>query len=331
MARLGLGYEELKRINPRIILASISGYGQVGPYREYLAYGPALVPLTGLASVTGFIGGKPELFGPSIPDPTAGMTAAWAVVSALEQREQDRRWRSPRYLALGGDRRAGAGGLDAVRIRWHPAGPHGQSRPVDGTARLFRLSRRGRMGVHRVRGRCRLAEARGADRSRAWRRRPLSIPRGAKAERGRAGTDRLRMDRRQGPMGNHLAAPDAGRGLISELHHTRTSCATRISMRAASSSGSSTRRSVAAPTWASRGGMTGAPTASAFQRPAWGRIRTRCCRRSSVTDAARIKELARRRCAQVALMFRRTERPASAELCGLGSVEERHAQHWSPQ
>ena len=88
MARLGLGYEELKRINPRIILASISGYGQVGPYREYLAYGPALVPLTGLASVTGFIGGKPELFGPSIPDPTAGMTAAWAIVSALEQREQ---------------------------------------------------------------------------------------------------------------------------------------------------------------------------------------------------------------------------------------------------
>ena len=88
MARLGLGYEELKRINPRIILASISGYGQVGPYREYLAYGPALVPLTGLASVTGFIGGKPELFGPSIPDPTAGMTTAWAVVSALEQRER---------------------------------------------------------------------------------------------------------------------------------------------------------------------------------------------------------------------------------------------------
>ncbi len=88
MARLGLGYEKLKRINPRIILASISGYGQVGPYREYLAYGPALVPLTGLASVTGFIGGKPDLFGPSIPDPTAGMTAAWAVVSALDQRER---------------------------------------------------------------------------------------------------------------------------------------------------------------------------------------------------------------------------------------------------
>ncbi len=88
MDRLGLGYEELKRINPRIILASISGYGQVGPYREYLAYGPALVPLTGMSTVTGFIGGKPELFGPSIPDPTAGMTAAWAVVSALEHREQ---------------------------------------------------------------------------------------------------------------------------------------------------------------------------------------------------------------------------------------------------
>lgn len=88
MERLGLGYDELKQINPHIILASISGYGQSGPYREYMGYGPATPPLTGLSAVTGFVGGGPEEFGLSMPDPTAGITAAWAVVSALERREQ---------------------------------------------------------------------------------------------------------------------------------------------------------------------------------------------------------------------------------------------------
>jgi crotonobetainyl-CoA:carnitine CoA-transferase CaiB-like acyl-CoA transferase len=88
MERLGLGYEELKRINPRIILASISGYGQSGPYREYMGYGPATPALTGLSAVSGFVGEGPEEFGLSMPDPTAGITAAWAVVSALERRER---------------------------------------------------------------------------------------------------------------------------------------------------------------------------------------------------------------------------------------------------
>lgn len=88
MARLGLGYPDLKRVNPRIVVASISGYGQTGPYREYMSYGPAIPPLSGISSVTGFLDGGPELFGPAMPDPTAGITAALAVVSALERRDQ---------------------------------------------------------------------------------------------------------------------------------------------------------------------------------------------------------------------------------------------------
>lgn len=88
MERMGLGYEVLKAVNPQIILASVSGYGQVGPYREYMGYGPAMPPLTGLAASTGFVGGGPEEFGISMPDPTAGITAALAVASALERREQ---------------------------------------------------------------------------------------------------------------------------------------------------------------------------------------------------------------------------------------------------
>ena len=86
MERLGLGYDALKTINPAVILASISGYGQTGPYREYMGYGPAIPPLTGLAAVTGYVDGDVEETGISMPDPTAGITAAYAVVSALVKR-----------------------------------------------------------------------------------------------------------------------------------------------------------------------------------------------------------------------------------------------------
>jgi|TARA_Y100000031_G_scaffold157075_1_gene215711 crotonobetainyl-CoA:carnitine CoA-transferase CaiB-like acyl-CoA transferase len=88
MARLGLGYDVLKEINPSLIMASISGYGQSGPYREYMGYGPSTGPLSGLSSATGYAGGGPEETGVAMPDPTAGITAAWSVVSALARREE---------------------------------------------------------------------------------------------------------------------------------------------------------------------------------------------------------------------------------------------------
>ena len=87
MERLGLGYDVLRDINPRIILASISGYGQSGPCRNYMGYGPATSPLTGISSVTGYGHGGPEEVGVSMPDPNAGITAAYAVVAALARRE----------------------------------------------------------------------------------------------------------------------------------------------------------------------------------------------------------------------------------------------------
>ena len=88
MGRLGLGYDTLREINPGIILASVTGYGQTGPYRHYMGYGPAMPPLTGLAMATGYVGGGPEEFGLSMPDPTAGITAAMSVVSALLKRDE---------------------------------------------------------------------------------------------------------------------------------------------------------------------------------------------------------------------------------------------------
>jgi len=88
MERLGLGYEVLAERNPRIVLVSISGYGATGPYRDYMGYGPAMPPLTGLSAATGFVGGRPSEVGVSMPDPTAGITAAFEVCAALEKRER---------------------------------------------------------------------------------------------------------------------------------------------------------------------------------------------------------------------------------------------------
>jgi len=88
LERLGLGYEALCEEKPDIILASISGCGQTGPYKDYMGYGPAIPPLTGLSAVTGYIGGGPEELGISMPDPTAGITAALGVVQALEKRDR---------------------------------------------------------------------------------------------------------------------------------------------------------------------------------------------------------------------------------------------------
>ncbi|MYD99530.1 MAG: CoA transferase [Gammaproteobacteria bacterium] len=87
LERLGLGYDELREVNPRIILASVSGYGQSGPFRDYMGYGPATSPLTGISAVTGYVDGGPEEVGVSMPDPNAGITAALAIVSALERLE----------------------------------------------------------------------------------------------------------------------------------------------------------------------------------------------------------------------------------------------------
>jgi crotonobetainyl-CoA:carnitine CoA-transferase CaiB-like acyl-CoA transferase len=88
MDGLGLGYEELKKIKPDIIMASISGYGHTGPHRNYMAYGPAIPPLTGLSSITGYEGGSPQEVGMAYGDPTSGIHAAVAICAALAARQR---------------------------------------------------------------------------------------------------------------------------------------------------------------------------------------------------------------------------------------------------
>ncbi len=88
MERLGLGYEDLKQLNSGIIMASISGYGHTGPQKNYMGYGPAIVPLTGLSAVTGYPGGGPAEVGISYGDPNGGLNAAVAVAAAVVARKR---------------------------------------------------------------------------------------------------------------------------------------------------------------------------------------------------------------------------------------------------
>ena len=88
MDGFGLGYDELKKIKPDIIMASISGYGHTGPNRNYMAYGPAIPPVAGLSSITGYEGGPPQEVGMAYGDPTSGIHAAVAICAALAARKR---------------------------------------------------------------------------------------------------------------------------------------------------------------------------------------------------------------------------------------------------
>lgn len=88
MERMGLGYDALRAVNPAVIMISLSGYGATGPEREFVSYGPAQVPLSGMSSLTGYAGWPPMHVGISYGDPTAGLHGAVAVLAALLHRER---------------------------------------------------------------------------------------------------------------------------------------------------------------------------------------------------------------------------------------------------
>ncbi|HEX2257170.1 MAG TPA: CoA transferase [Afifellaceae bacterium] len=83
LARLGLGYEALKAVNPRLVYCSISGYGQTGPYAAKGAFDVTVQAMSGLMSVTGEEGGAPVKCGVPVGDFCAGLYAAYAVTAAL--------------------------------------------------------------------------------------------------------------------------------------------------------------------------------------------------------------------------------------------------------
>jgi CoA:oxalate CoA-transferase len=86
MDRLGIGYETLKQINPRIIYASVTAFGQDGPYAHWRGYDILAQAISGYMSITGFPDRPPTRSGQSISDYYAGMLCAFSIVSALHYR-----------------------------------------------------------------------------------------------------------------------------------------------------------------------------------------------------------------------------------------------------
>lgn len=85
--RLGLDYDSLREINPRIILASISGFGQDGPYAKRPGFDQVVQGMGGLMSITGLQGGGPVRAGIAVADSSTGVYLAFGVLAALLERE----------------------------------------------------------------------------------------------------------------------------------------------------------------------------------------------------------------------------------------------------
>ena len=85
--RLGIDYESLRAVNPRIVLGSISGFGQDGPYADRPGFDQVAQGMGGLMSVTGHPGQGPVRAGTAIADITAGLYCAMAIMAALLERE----------------------------------------------------------------------------------------------------------------------------------------------------------------------------------------------------------------------------------------------------
>ena len=88
LAKQGLGYEDLREINPGLIYCSISGYGQSGPYSARPGYDFVAQAESGLMAVTGEVDGDPQRVGSPVGDVSAGMFAATAIVAALRVRDR---------------------------------------------------------------------------------------------------------------------------------------------------------------------------------------------------------------------------------------------------
>jgi crotonobetainyl-CoA:carnitine CoA-transferase CaiB-like acyl-CoA transferase len=85
--RLRIGYDDLKAVNPRIVLASISGFGQDGPYAKRPGFDQIAQGMGGLMSITGLPGQGPVRVGIPIADLCAGLLAAQGILVALLERE----------------------------------------------------------------------------------------------------------------------------------------------------------------------------------------------------------------------------------------------------
>lgn len=138
--RLGIAYEDLKAVNKGVVLASISGFGQDGPYMRRPGFDQIAQGMGGLMSITGLPGQGPVRVGIPIADLTAGMYAAMGILIALVEREQsgEGQWITTSLL------QAQIAMLDFQAARWTVAGEvapqAGNNHPTSIPTGVFRTS-----------------------------------------------------------------------------------------------------------------------------------------------------------------------------------------------
>ena len=88
IARMGLGYDKLRQFKPDLVMLSISGYGQFGPYRDFVSLGQQTAARAGMFWITGYPNDIPRQVGISYADPVAGVFGAFGIISALLRRDR---------------------------------------------------------------------------------------------------------------------------------------------------------------------------------------------------------------------------------------------------
>ncbi|MET3317155.1 UNVERIFIED_ORG: crotonobetainyl-CoA:carnitine CoA-transferase CaiB-like acyl-CoA transferase [Peribacillus simplex] len=88
LEKMGIGYEELKEFNPQLIMASITGFGLTGPYKDLPGYDYIIQAMSGLMSITGETDGSPIKVGVAIADILTGLYTCIGILSALHHREK---------------------------------------------------------------------------------------------------------------------------------------------------------------------------------------------------------------------------------------------------
>ncbi|MFD4839257.1 CaiB/BaiF CoA transferase family protein [Achromobacter sp. NPDC058515] len=117
-ARLGIGYDQLAQINPRLIYCAVSGYGETGPLKDKAGYDQVLQTMTGMCALQGKAEGPPEILYGSIVDYYASSMVAAGVASALYERE-----RSGRGQFVGVSLLRSALALQSARLVWAEGEP----------------------------------------------------------------------------------------------------------------------------------------------------------------------------------------------------------------
>lgn len=87
LEKWGLGYEELSKINPRLVLTRVTGFGQIGPYSKRPGFGTLAEAMSGFASITGTADGPPTLPPFGLADGISALTASFAIMTALHARD----------------------------------------------------------------------------------------------------------------------------------------------------------------------------------------------------------------------------------------------------